>query len=669
MAKKVTSIVMIVSLSLSMIFGGLGLSLHFASGSPAASGEYVTIGHIKNLITLYGDTNAEAINQFIDDNYNTGYILMTFAVNPYNPFIFQLSLVCPMSSTSHFEYFMISGGSLIVQNDNSSHPNLKHFYCYNLTNSGFGYHTRIGWYTTSYSSLAGVESLSSNGPIVPGTYADNTESYIYYTNRDIYNSNGIIVHERNILDTDPEPEYIYYSLYVFWVGERRYLTIVDQSLIRQLYGNDLMEYVLFVTYDNDADSDFEEAAYTFLDCTLLQYTGIESNLENVSPRGVYAIDITDKDWLRISGSEIEDITEEFDVIGLADNIPLILNEAAPEPGTNGTPDSYSNSWSTFITYINNYDTTQIIPENLVDTIFGVNGFKLYPVDVSLPSSTISSNNPVTTDIHTYKYHFSSLPADIGLNYDLMDVCIIPKSITGNYGLVFFYDDTLAAANKFVDYVDYKDLLEQFDLIIVIDDTLEALQENAWWEFIVPNDVWSHVDYMAVSGSSSLGIQYTSDPLPGNIESGFCIVTKRAIQRQQLYLFNDGITKSYKLMSDFVEKHGLWENSFFEWSQSIFYTLQTIGGKTNDIYNLLVGLNLGDVLDNISRQLERIAVNTSEEDPGYWFLSLFNFVSRFSVSDLDFANWVENYDDFESQIPLPNEDVTPIPIPTITSEVG
>ena len=668
---------LIVTLMASVIAGALGVTLHFAKAN-VSENELVlreVINSGREHFTGNTLTQFESMVDIIEDNFDNANYLVCVAcpTTTFDSDCFHITLWQAPSGRNL--WYMNSSGYLSTYKSGDPYAYAEAIYradfiC-NVTDNYFvgGVVSGGGLIQYDINNLPKFSLNGSGGLAAPCGAAFTSSSCGLWFNRDIrklYDNYGILYNSNMILDI-PMVEF---DIKVFWLGERKYITTVNQSIVIQS-DPDKMFYVFEM--GDSIETGHERVLLSYNSSsnsrglTLLPNgESFVSGLINVSPQGVYAWDISDIEWSSIYYFTLFEYPST-DVSGYAVNCPYYLNEEAPEPGSGGTPDSYTNSWSTFITYINNYDTTHVVPENLVDTIFGVNGFKLFPVDVSLPSSTIPSNNPVTTGIHTYKYHFSSLPSDIGLNYDLMDVCIIPKTFTGNYGLVFFYDDTLPAANKFVDYVDYKDLLEQFDLIIVIDDTLEALQENAWWEIFVPNDVWSHVDYMAVSGSSSLGIQYTSDPLPGNIESGFCIVTKRAIQRQQLYVFNDGIQKTYKLMSDYIDKRGDWEDSFLAWTASLFEQWQTLDGRLSNIYSLLYGLNLSDWMDDISSKLDRLISNTEETiDPDlHWFPSLWNWVLQFKPSNNDFLVTLDVYDDNWDRIPeLPAPTSIPL-LPTIS----
>ena len=138
-------------------------------------------------------------------------------------------------------------------------------------------------------------------------------------------------------------------------------------------------------------------------------------------------------------------------------------------------------------------------------------------------------------------------------------------------------------------------------------------------------------------------------------SGFAFITKRAIQKQMLFNFNDGITKTYKLMCDYIENRDKWNDSFLLWSASVFNMLNSIDGrlkKLDDIYNLLFNLNLDSILSDIASKLDEIANNTAADDSDLqpWYQSLWDFVNQFLPSDEEFAAGLNAIVDIGDELP-------------------
>lgn len=476
-----------------------------------------------------------------------------------------------------------------------------------------------------------------------------------------------------------------YQIKAFTLGERTYLTTLDQSLIRQL-NPDLLDWKWGV-YGYDENDEVLNLIFEYEHLSLIENGDdfISGTFTNVSPLGIYAVDISQYNFKEITVATFYSSDSNFNPVTEAEasNVPYILIDEITDPGTNGTSDSYTQAFTTFYNYTNTYNTTHVIPENLADTLFGLNGSKLYPCSVSVPKSVWNNNSSGASnqlsDQHNWKWWFSSR-SDLGMNFELMDVVILSESSNGQYSLLYYYSDTLNNPFQYVQNLSLQDLFENFDIVILVPDDLGCLDGNTWWKNLleticqnlgISNLSSSLLSSLAISGSDSLGVEYVNSQ-PSDVAGvlqGFCIVTKKAIQRQQLFVFNDGITKTYKLMSDYIENREKWEDSFLLWTASLFSQWQSLDGKLGDIYNLLYGWNLSSVLSDISESLARIANNTSEEDPGYWFLSLFNWINRFSVTDSDFATWVSDYDDFTDDLPDPGTGATVIPFPTTIPTVA
>lgn len=523
----------------------------------------------------------------------------------------------------------------IIDFETSGNPDV--FYC-----TPFEFNA-AGW---KCYSLRGISSGNANGYSMPG----------------------------NMEEGSAPPTYVEFNVVVFYLGERRYFSFLEQDIFRDMMP-DHMDYMLGILHDNEDMS----ALYTWEDVTLLPGAENFVNVQfsNVSPAGVYGIDITDKDWVVLDVVSLISFDSDLNAsyAGVGVNCPYRIPLT---PGEDGTSDSYTQSWSTFYSYYDTYNNTHIVPETLAETLFGINGSKLYPCSVSVPRDVYnhSGENDGTSfaDIHTWQWWFASR-SDLGINFELLDTVIISYSSTGEYSLVYYYSDSLNVPFQYVQNVSFSRLTELFDVIIIVPDSKGCLIGNTWWKSTLSsicsilniNPAGSLLNSLAISGSSSLGVEYVSSRPEENarVLDGFCIVTHKAIQRQQLYVFNDGITKTYKLMSDYIDKRGDWEDSFLAWTASLFAQWQTLDGHLSDIYNLLYSLDLRSWLDDIQTKLDRLIENTSEDDTDHvWYTSLLLWVIQFKPTEQNFVTSLDNYDDIWDDVPLLPEPSTVPLLPTI-----
>ena len=483
-----------------------------------------------------------------------------------------------------------------------------------------------------------------------------------------YNGGNVTNYFASNLELEaPAPPVIDFNLVKFKLGERTYLTTNDQNIIFNMQPLDddyLIWHIEFMAEDG-FESDTKYLYYS--DLTLIPGADawLNAGLQNVHSQGVLAYDITDLTfWHDIWFSELFWIYDPpqgdpalWAPYAEAANVPFLLGD---QP--NGQPDSYTQAWNQFNTYVTNYNTTHVIPETLAETLFGVEGGKLYPVTVSEPSSVAATRNDgalVDGNLYTFQWSMTE-PSNLGYNYDLFDVVIIPSNYAGYYGLVYFYDSSLNPPYQFVDRVSFDSLLNSFDCIIILPDDAGTLEDNTWWQQLVPSSMRGD---MAVGGTSSMGIEYV-DTVSGNEFQGFVIVTQKAIQKQQLWNFNDGITKLYKLEVDYIDSEDKWKDSFLLWSASMFEMLNSLDGKLNSINNTLSSWKFDEWFSDINNKLDQLVSNTDEASPDHWYLSLWNWVLQFKPSNNDFTASLEQYDDNWDSFPaLPAPSTVPL-IPTI-----
>lgn len=496
-----------------------------------------------------------------------------------------------------------------------------------------------------------------------GTYANfycspfefNASGWKCYSLRSMNsgNANGYTM-PANIVEGSAPPDYLEYNVVTFYLGERLYFTFKEQDIFREIEP-DHLDYTLVVEHDSLEDP----ILYTWDNVTLLPNAQnfLDIGLSDVSPAGVYAIDITNSGWIVIDLALLLEFDADLnaETMGYAVNAPYRIGNENPEPGTNGTPDSYTEVWNNWNTYITNYPNSPIVAQDLVPQFYNTQAASCRPCEVAIPSSLWNEVSDFTVsgqDI--FEYHFPLVNAPI-YNYELFDVCVLSRQelVTGDllgwdYTLKWWYSDSSNPKSTVIQDLNFNVLMEMFDILIVVDDPDNVLMGN--------------IGDIVYTGDYEYGFTYSQSAFiyPG-VLYGFAFVTEKAVQKQLLFNFNDGIRKSYDLMEQYIDHRQAWDNSFLEWTTTLFTQYQTLYGKLDDIYSIL--FTWDGLLKNISNKLDQIAENTSEDDPGYWFISFYNWVKRWEPSNSDFANWVDSWDDYTDSLPDPGSGVTVIPFPT------
>ena len=493
---------------------------------------------------------------------------------------------------------------------------------------------------------------SLNYSAYPSSY--NLNAYHVYTSRDISFGSGDFTMTQNFFTGSAPPVIEDFTLFDFWLGDRHYISITDQFWLSRM-DPEKMGYLWSISAPYEGGT----SIFAYDDIVLIPggQNFINGTFVNVPDGGIYAVDITGYNlnlWDEIILSEIYEPVG-FTVVARAINTPLNIQR----PG--GLPNSSTETWNYWYNYINNYPTSAVIPENLGEVLYGVTGTKSYPVEVLAPASIINAEitGPGAYFGEGYfQYHFD-LNNNSALNYDILDVCVCSEQnmlqnyVQAPYSIRWWYDDSLSVTYKDIKDVYFYDLFDMYDIVMIVDDP----------EGFIHNINTSYV----YTGDSDLGFQYSSSEISTQYTmKGFAFVTKKAIQKQLLFNFNDGITKSYKLMADYIEKRDLWDNSFLEWTTTLYTQIQTLDGRLDEngpIYRLLLGWNLNTWLSDIASKLDQIVRNTSEDtsEVNPWYLSLWNFVSQFAPSENDFTNALDEIVDVFDDLPLLPD---PSPAPTI-----
>lgn len=480
----------------------------------------------------------------------------------------------------------------------------------------------------------------------PNTY--DLQAADMYSSRDILPGGGFSM-SANFFTGSKPPQYINFTMQSFKLGERWYLTINEQDTFSYLPGIDEYFGVWYVNFSWDTEPESNGYPIFWEDLVCIpngEY--FVQGLSNVAAEGVYAYEITEYvsmfESFDVGGGQIVGYGDAGEstysyLIGVSNSNFTISAES------NGQPDSYTETYNNWYNYVNNYPTSAIVPENLGEVLYGVSGTKSYPVSVRVPESLW--NTSYTGRQGYFSYHFA-LNQNNALNYDLLDVCVtseqnlLQQAFDIAYAIRWWYDDSLTPAYAKIKDVSFADLFEMYDVILVVSDPDQYIHDSG------KNYVYT--------GDSDLGFQYTDSPLNDTYDlHGFAFVTKKALQKQLLFNFNDGITKTYDLMCQYIEKRGLWDNSFLEWTTTLFTQWQTLDGRLSEngpLYKLLLGWNLDTILSDIAKKLGQIANNTAPDDPDLqpWYMSLWNFVNQFLPSDEEFAAGLDAIVDIGEELP-------------------
>lgn len=493
----------------------------------------------------------------------------------------------------------------------------------------------------------------------------NSDIYGCYFNYDLYSwDTEQVIYSPNLYEEwgPPDPPVVqYFDLIRFQLGSRTYLTTSDQAMIRSI-NPDTDGYFFYLGYMLNEEDTLLTVKYSDLQVIKGAEYMISEQLVNISPIGVYCYDITDLEYdsffyAKIIGDWYGDAYAFYE----ADNLPI---DTPAGPGDVVQP--YDEAWEHIINYYNTYNTTHVVPQNLGDTLFGLTGSQTFACWVSLPYDLIPSG---TTDptLETIQWGFNDL--DPSIDFSLMDVLVFPAGAAESL-VEYYYNVNFDPSMVQIDRFSFGNLLNMYDVIIVVDSEWDGVSLNPF----VVSEAGGFL-HRAFTGLSQGGMDFvdraTSPWFENQTYHGFCFITKKAIQKQQLYNFNDGITKTYDLMVQYIDKRDSWDDSFLLWSSSVFDMLNSLDGRLSKIEWFLTGdIKLSDYLNNILDKLDNLVNNTSvdEVEPDSWYASLWRFVKRFDIQDSTFANWLDDLDDFYDDLPdLPEVQPTIIPFPTYIPE--
>ena len=505
-----------------------------------------------------------------------------------------------------------------------------------------------------------------------GNWSDNTD-YIAYMNPNLLNGSYV-------------PPITEYNWFKFQLGERWYITTTDQSYVNNMIQEDETYYVWNLTIMFE-DETFDE---WYIDSSMMvrlpfAQTFISRQLENVSPSGVYAYDVTE--W--IIDSNFVNATSVFYQVLMTpggyfewlyiafsdDVVSFVLTEQEKEQTQN-------NAWTVINNYFENYPSVTIAPQDLASELLGSKAVTGCTGYVKMPSSIYDwcVNNRSSDIIHGdfstdgywhYKLDQSGIDSTYAsmINWSICNACIIPLPDTDYiknwldidvYNLPV-YANTGSDVFDFIGDYNLNDLYTLFDVIILA-------PSDAFYLCSIYNNVlidgsycYSQVSYE----SPSSNISWTS--VGASVQPVFIIGTDSCIQKSQLFVFCDGFSKLYDLATQYCNKRDLWDSSFFDWSMSIFWELETFNGHLFALENEVLGWKLSIQFEKLFDKLDAIGNNMVEpdlSDVDPWYLPLWNWVNRFAPSVNDFSGSIEVMDDTFEDLPAIPQVTDPPVIPTL-----
>lgn len=494
---------------------------------------------------------------------------------------------------------------------------------------------------------------------------------IYYS-KDIYSLGSYDAprYERNLFKEDWVSDM---ELVTFMLGERRYLTIKDQSLVRQI-DPDLYGYEWLVAIGSD---DASQHWISFVDISLLPNASqfINAQLQNISPLGIYALDVTSWGDVTVYLSRLYDGEYYYyDAV----NLPLNLFSDG------GESNSYTQAWSEMITYINNYNLDPVIPQPLLDQFFGSDTVTTTRVQVFGIDRWWHTGNPLIPPNNVTDVPFwCSIDGGQGnlqggsiwnlVDFSLLEIAIIPVEMNLSYSFDTYWYETNGDTN-IGDYT-FEELFSMFDGVIVVPD--QAANTGFLYEnYDVSIDGQIRYNDPLCRCNVDFRLDY-EEYLENAYANGYLFLNSKAIQKAQLLYFCNGFSSYYKLMSDYIQSEYDWKASFLTFTTALYYYMDSLGGTLttlSDNFSQYMSdfwgfkINVEDYLNRLNNNIQiiidkltQLVDNTDEQVHNFWILPVYNFIRQFESSPLGFVNWVDSIEDLgDNAPPLPVVSVPALP---------
>lgn len=500
----------------------------------------------------------------------------------------------------------------------------------------YSINNKSSWGNSSWPSSYDLFRWFDTYGIVPGKALFNKSGLKLYSSKPILTGSWDTASSASNLFAGVSTRYCH--LRQFTMGTRKLICLQEQNLA-YAFKDDLWSTSHIEAYVVYQDSNLVQVDFRWSD--MLAIDNIALYVPDVSGLGDESTGyawVINEDWYSIGSFDI--VSWSIDIwrhIWVTENVPFVLNQDTPEELAD---QQLTNAWNNYNTYVNEYNTTHVVPEQLGEWLFNAEGSKMLPCTIQVPSSVAGSD---TSYIDVFSFYTGMNTS--GYNFDIMDVVIIDAGAATGYQLRYWYDDSLDPSYAKVDQLILANVIASFDIVIISND------DEGWFEEILAGSI-------AYTGSSSQGIVHSSVPLIDNSATAFMLITQRGIQKQQLYNFNDGITKLYQLQVDYIDSEDMWKDSFLLWSASIFDMLNSLDGRLTAINTNL--LSISSLIDSIKTAVEHMAYDDDPNNLQPWYLSLWNWISNFRPSDSDFAATLNQYDNNWDNFPeLPEPSTIPL----------
>lgn len=560
------------------------------------------------------------------------------------------------------------------------------FYCY----CGFKIYNGGGYSILSSGTSSGLGNTTFNGQTwyvssewtwnYPNATDMNTQNIEVYSNQSIRLNNGgewnqdssfDIYVEANLFEGHYIPPILDFDIFKFNLGDRWYITSTDQDFVLELMPGGAYDY--YWTFSK-IDSEGESLGNLILSHTDMQFVPfaqdfISVTVTNIHENGIYAYDITDmiQDGIvygLYNSRIVYDLNGQMAI--MAESEDYIWLELTPSEENQ----AQEQAWTIINNYIINYPTVTISPQELASQIAGSNAYTAGTGFWTAPDTLVKYAESYSQDYSNYfRYDLSISGLDPDefsmLNFSLFNVIIVPGRSNDDFFYLNYWEHTTDVVTNSSLSGDYY-----------------TVPQNRINKFDYTNDLFESYDLVIFANSSYLqdtGEQYSSgksrnvgyigdidrmDSLPSEHRMRmFWVVTKQAIMKSQLYVMCDGINKFYDLASQYANKRDLWDSSFFEWTMSLYWQINSLDGRLSSIFNLIHGWNLNDYIQNVLDKLDTLVNNTSEPELNIWLLPVYNYIKQFVPSLTGFSNWINAIEDFDSNLPaLP--DITVPALPTL-----
>ena len=696
---RLTSWIIIFSLIASVIAGAISVSVDMAN---ADTGD---VGYFDDLVAAARlDCNTNFLTKF--DQY-TDYMKQNFndllicVIHDDGTGNWYFGSFLPNQSNYTWGWLLNSNDTFYrfysIKPDNNYNYGLYSQYCFKLNNGSYTdsgtFHSTLNYITNNNVNYSDTGRAYMVNPQITGTSGRKV-----YVNKDIptyKDLNRADYWTANLYSGTYVPPIIEYNWFKFNLGDRWYITTYDQSLVNMMpTGDDTFWVWSFDVYRYDSDDPSVLTLFSS-DMQYISYAEnfISQNLTNVSSSGVYCYDVTDyinsAEYIFFAQATFYQVLDYpggmvlGDVMAESDDVVYMsLTPEEQDPARN-------EAWTIINNYFENYPTVTIVPDQLASQLSGNKAVTGGSGRIQIPEQLYKWRYDGLTTIgidSEFHYDLSATGLDPDdstqmsmINYDILNVCIIPSRPDATIDYQFGHPIPLHTCiwdyryenDVNDDYkvnitvganMTYEDVFDFYDLILIVSPdvfwTLDPRRTYTWSDI---NSTFGLDGRMAYAGDDIVR-GYFDEHFSADAQFPcYWVLTDNAVRKSQLYVFCDGFSKMYELASEYVQKKDLWDNSFFEWSMSIFYQLESLNGHLSAIKTAIQSIDAK--IDTVIQNLQDLNTDPTEDSTDPWYLSLWNFVTQFRPSDSQIGTGINYINDNLDDVPaLPY--MTPVPaLPT------